>query len=562
MKLNKYILINIVIAILTASLILLFSHKGFFQRIELISLDFSFRIRGDLSYNPRIVIVEITDSDIEKIGRWPWDRTWHAAITKALTDLGAKYIYFDIIFSEISTEENDKLFEEALKLTKNVYLPFVFQDNTFDIKRAFLPIKRFSSYTKDTGALNIYPDIDGILRNIPLIFINKEGLFYPHITLKISMDYEGWEIEKIEHNFLVLSDSKNSFKIPISEGNKMLINWTGKWKDTFTHYSFLDILSLYKDFLENKKNNIDLAPLKDSICLVGITAIGLYDIKPIPIEPEYPGIGIVANTISNILDKKFIYPVPKWINILILYLLSLMPAIIVWGKQPLKETFLVFLIGAAYFLVNILLFKRNIRMELSYPLLGIFITYITVEAFSFTHIVMEKQRLFRMAITDGLTGLYNIRYFKIILETEIRQRKANLIPDFSIIMSDVDHFKHFNDTYGHNIGDLVLKEVASVIKHSLRVTDIVSRYGGEEMIVLLRGTGLKDAINVAEKIRKNIEEHKISDGKNSYKVTASFGVSTFREEDDIDTIIKRADNGLYKAKKSGRNCVCSEENIV
>ncbi|MCM8824445.1 MAG: CHASE2 domain-containing protein [Candidatus Omnitrophica bacterium] len=562
MKLNKYILINIVIAILTASLILLFSHKGFFQRIELISLDFSFRIRGDLSYNPRIVIVEITDSDIEKIGRWPWDRTWHAAITKALTDLGAKYIYFDIIFSEISTEENDKLFEEALKLTKNVYLPFVFQDNTFDIKRAFLPIKRFSSYTKDTGALNIYPDIDGILRNIPLIFINKEGLFYPHITLKISMDYEGWEIEKIEHNFLVLSDSKNSFKIPISEGNKMLINWTGKWKDTFTHYSFLDILSLYKDFLENKKNNIDLAPFKDSICLVGITAIGLYDIKPIPIEPEYPGIGIVANTISNILDKKFIYPVPKWINILILYLLSLMPAIIVWGKQPLKETFLVFLIGAAYFLVNILLFKRNIRMELSYPLLGIFITYITVEAFSFTHIVMEKQRLFRMAITDGLTGLYNIRYFKIILETEIRQRKANLIPDFSIIMSDVDHFKHFNDTYGHNIGDLVLKEVASVIKHSLRVTDIVSRYGGEEMIVLLRGTGLKDAINVAEKIRKNIEEHKISDGKNSYKVTASFGVSTFREEDDIDTIIKRADNGLYKAKKSGRNCVCSEENIV
>jgi len=126
-------------------------------------------------------------------------------------------------------------------------------------------------------------------------------------------------------------------------------------------------------------------------------------------------------------------------------------------------------------------------------------------------------------------------------------------------MSDVDHFKNFNDTYGHQVGDIVLKSVSMVMKNSVRALDIVARYGGEEMIILLRGSPLKDAANVADKIRKNIESCIVKDQTQSYKVTISMGVSTFEKDDNVDSIIKRADDALYVAKKTGRNRIATSE---
>jgi diguanylate cyclase (GGDEF)-like protein len=164
-----------------------------------------------------------------------------------------------------------------------------------------------------------------------------------------------------------------------------------------------------------------------------------------------------------------------------------------------------------------------------------------------------------MSISDGLTGLYNIRYFKMLLETELMITKQGHAKTFAIIMSDIDHFKTFNDTYGHQTGDLVLREVASVLKNTARASDIVARYGGEEMIVLLRGANLKDSLKIAEKIRQNLENTSIKDPKNTYKVTASFGVSIYKPVDDVESVIKRADEGLYQAKEAGRNRVCTTE---
>lgn len=539
-------------------MILILSQKGILKRLELSSLDFSFRLRGPISFNPHILIVEITDSDILSIGRWPWKRSWHAAMTKALTDLGAKDIYFDIIFSESSTEEDDEILEESLKQSKNVYLPFVFQDTPYDINNALLPIKRFSSYLKGTGSINIYPDIDGTLRRIPLIFFEKENL-YPHVALKIAMDYLGLKIKEAKSDYLILSNSKNELKIPLIEKNKMLINWAGVWRDTFKHYTYLEVLAGYKDFLENKKSKLNLADFKDSICLVAVTAIGLYDIKPVPLEPEYPGIGIIANTINNLLEKKFLYHPPQWLNIFILYLLAIIPAFLIFGEKPLRETIFLFLMAGVYFSFNFLLFKNGLRLDLSYPLLGLFTSYLTVETYNFVRVSVERQTFFKLSVTDGLTGLYNIRYFKMLLETEIMLAKPDPTKKFSVIMSDIDHFKQFNDTYGHPVGDLVLKEVANVIKNSLRASDIVARYGGEEMIILLRGSTLKDALNIAEKIRKNVEAYLVRDQHHTYKVSISLGVSTYFAKDNVESVIKRADEGLYKAKESGRNRVCSME---
>jgi len=170
---------------------------------------------------------------------------------------------------------------------------------------------------------------------------------------------------------------------------------------------------------------------------------------------------------------------------------------------------------------------------------------------------IERQKLFHMSVTDSLTGLYNMMYFKIILKDEIAHARLNPKNISSLVMIDIDHFKQFNDNYGHQVGDLVLKGVADVLTASVRSVDVVARYGGEEMIILLRGTGLQDALTVAEKIRKGVKDHTVKDQQNTYNVAISLGVSMFQPADSMDTIIKKADEGLYRAKQTGKDRVCT-----
>ncbi|MDP8263728.1 MAG: sensor domain-containing diguanylate cyclase [Candidatus Ancaeobacter aquaticus] len=171
-------------------------------------------------------------------------------------------------------------------------------------------------------------------------------------------------------------------------------------------------------------------------------------------------------------------------------------------------------------------------------------------------IAIENARLFNLATTDGLTTLNTIRYFRTLYDDEyskcVRHKRK-----LSLILSDIDHFKNVNDTYGHQIGDLILRETANIMKNSVRDTDIVGRYGGEEFIIMLTETSRKNAVILADRIRKKIEEHVAVDDKgNNYKVTISMGVSSLSGKESPDELIKLADTALYKAKESGRNKVC------
>ena len=558
MKLAKRLIINIALAWIAATGVFVLHQSGFLKNLEADSLDLAFALRGKLPTNPHIVIIEITDSDIASVGRWPWKRSWHAAMAEALRVMGAGAIYFDIIFSEPSDEQDDALFEEALKRNKNVYLPFAFQAGNFNIKDAFLPIKKFSDYIKGTGATNIWPDPDGVIRKIPLLFPTEKAV-YPHIALKIALDYDGLSLQEINPRYLRLNNAREQVIIPLESANSLLINWAGTWQKTFKHYSFLEVLAKYKDYTDGALSAKALLDFKDSICLIGLTAVGLYDIKPIPLQPEYPGLGVVATTINEIINRKFIFMPLPWVNLLIFFILAFLPAFLISGEKALRESILIISIALAYLTTNLLLFRSGLWMDFAFPLAGFSTSALTVGIYNFVRIAIERQNFFKMSVTDGLTSLFNIRYFKMLLETEMMMARQDLTKKFSIVMSDIDHFKKFNDTYGHQVGDLILKEVANVLKSAARSSDIVARYGGEEMIVLLRGVGLKDALAVAEKFRKNIENHQVKDDRSSYKVTASFGVSIFHNDDTVETLIKRADEALYKSKENGRNCTSTLE---
>ena len=161
-----------------------------------------------------------------------------------------------------------------------------------------------------------------------------------------------------------------------------------------------------------------------------------------------------------------------------------------------------------------------------------------------------------LSITDGLTKLYNSRYFKEMFEMEF-ERAKRFKKNLSMIILDIDHFKSINDTYGHLQGDSVLKEVGYILKQSVRKVDFVARYGGEEFAVLAIDTDIDNTCILAEKIRKQIEFHRFKAEKNPLKVTVSLGIASISEDvSNYLDLIKRADDSLYKAKEGGRNRVC------
>ncbi len=178
----------------------------------------------------------------------------------------------------------------------------------------------------------------------------------------------------------------------------------------------------------------------------------------------------------------------------------------------------------------------------------------------FSAIAVENSRLYLMATLDRMTRLYIHHYFQERLLEEIKRSQRNGIP-LCLIMLDIDYFKKFNDTYGHQQGDIVLKEVAHIFKNQVRSIDIAARYGGEEFAVILPETELEDAISIAKRLRKNVEMYEFSGQKEPLHVTVSLGVAQFNPERDRDNkdFIERTDAALYRAKKAGRNRVVAHK---
>lgn len=175
-------------------------------------------------------------------------------------------------------------------------------------------------------------------------------------------------------------------------------------------------------------------------------------------------------------------------------------------------------------------------------------------AFLFSQVEDEKTRLEKLAITDYLTGIYNIRYFyHRIIEEFSRSERYTL--SISCLMIDIDFFKKINDSYGHKTGDAVLKEFAQLLKRHVRKSDVLARYGGEEFIVMLPQTTVDGAVAEAERIRSAIKTHKFKSLKN--RISVSIGISTFPNSKITthDELISTSDDALYEAKKNGRDRV-------
>ena len=194
------------------------------------------------------------------------------------------------------------------------------------------------------------------------------------------------------------------------------------------------------------------------------------------------------------------------------------------------------------------------RQEVDYGSFGYFDIMISelLAIFKMKYQYTEKEF---MSVLDGLTGLYNRRQFEISLEQEHNRAKRHP-SDFSLAILDIDFFKKVNDTYGHQYGDYVLKTVAEIMKSSFRKTDLLYRYGGEELIIIMPETNIEGAVIPVQRLRRAVEEYDFNYNGVKTKVTVSIGLTmNYQELNTPADILKSADDALYKAKESGRNRV-------
>ena len=171
-------------------------------------------------------------------------------------------------------------------------------------------------------------------------------------------------------------------------------------------------------------------------------------------------------------------------------------------------------------------------------------------------IAIDNAKLYELATKDGLTKLYISRHFYTLLENEIR-RCSRYKHKMSLLMLDIDNFKQVNDTYGHLIGDQILRELSNEISQTVRKIDIPARYGGEEFIVILPETTKEDAVIIAERLRINISKIKVKAKEDTYiSPTTSIGVCQYpMDGEEAKTLINSADTALYHSKHNGKNIV-------
>lgn len=295
--------------------------------------------------------------------------------------------------------------------------------------------------------------------------------------------------------------------------------------------------------------------------IIYMTMIGISESIEAPLEFKVNGL-IVPVTIIIVLMYYLFVPVS--------FVMGLVPSIITSVAYTLSIAFftsanishvinlsICFIIANVYGIFHLITFNRVRRREF----------YAIIEQQRLNEELQREikirqqaeNKLRQLAIMDGLTKVYNRRYFMELLEGEI-QRSHYCRNPLSLMMIDIDHFKSVNDTYGHPVGDMALQHLAKILQENIRKLDVIARFGGEEFIGMFPNNKIKEAHEVAQRICQKVAQTPIQIKEQTLNITVSIGVATlnnsdYNDNDSMEKLIKRADTALYQAKEGGRNRV-------
>ncbi len=358
------------------------AYSGFFQSREMAAYDWMMRTRPIKPASPEIAIIEIADDTLKALGRWPLPRDYHAALIKALTESGCRQIVFDVLFSE-ETQKDDAL-AQAMQRSEKVYLAYAFKldskakdpipSSTEILGNVATP---FKYSVEGIGQINIRVDPDGKVRRLPL-WVSHGNKLWPSLGLLAAAKRLGYPLEKMRFRpGSVILD--NGVAIPVDVDGAYLVNFPGPWKETFLHFSYIDVLKAYSDRAAGKQPWLDLSVFKDKICFVGLTATGTADFRANPFDPVYPMVGTQASVCDNLLRRAFIshlLPLPRALIGAGIFIAAVTAC---WQFSVLGAFLFCLLFGAIYSALAWSLFAfRGIFIDLFLPLFIIAIVYAAI----------------------------------------------------------------------------------------------------------------------------------------------------------------------------------------
>ncbi len=500
-----------------------------------------------------VVLVTIDNEDFEKVRKWPWPRALFGEFLEKLNRYEPKVVFFDIIFhgESPSGKEDDAPFVRAIAEKGNVVLASFF-DKDWNYQT---PYEKFTDVAFDVGFVNKPRDVDLVVRQFrALVFSDENEVVDLGAEIKIVCKYLDIPLNemylqpdaKSPTEIELRQPDGNGIHIPIDSLGKAPIDFTVAHKNV-TIVPFWKVLQhdLPKELFQNK------------IVLISITSEAFHDQFHTPIGEDQPGVVIGANVIQMLLKNQFLKDPSKMILraivfVLVFFVCFLTLRCLLWVALSGTIFFVLGVFVASYFLRTLL-----IEVDLFSPLFLMISVFSGTTLHNYFRLLIRNSKLRQLAITDGLTGMYIYRYLVLRLKNEL-ERAQRYSLELSFVIADIDHFKRFNDTYGHDVGNMVLKNFAEIIKKNSRKTDFAARYGGEEFCLLLPHTDQAHAVQLADKLREAVASFQFPSPQGPLQVRASFGVSSFKADqiNSVKKLFTSADAALYRAKETGRNRVC------
>lgn len=416
MAMEKKKFTSLIISAGVGFFVLLMWLAGAFQGLENKSMDFRFKIRGPIKSSPDIAIVAFDEASFKALGRWPWSRRQHGQVIEQLKRAGAKAIIFDMLLPEPDNRDpgSDRYFANAARKAKSVVVGSYYQNDTDGNPIDFIqPIEIFEKNTM-VGFVNIFPELDGVCRKIPL-FKGYDGELIPSLALAGLSKYFNEPPNEIV----------KSRKIKIDKYYEMLINYCGGY-ESFPYYSFSKVLV----------GEITPDKIKGKIVILGGTASGLFDFKPIPYSPTFPGVEIHANTLSNILLDNYLRPWPAYYTFFLIMLFAFIPGLVLNRFSPLAAGIAtVASLSGFFFIVYYLFVARFVAGEFVAPAMGFGLSYVCVMFYGFMTEEKEKRK---MKKTFG--QLVNPRVLDKMLSDPSYQKVGGHKELLTILFSDIRGF--------------------------------------------------------------------------------------------------------------------------
>lgn len=451
------------------------------ERLELLLYDVRYHIRGKGAPPKEVVIVGIDDNSLEKIGRWPWDRSRVASMIDTLKDMGAKVIVMDVIFSE--PWKDDDVLSASIKKAGNVILPIVFDfkgekskisedilyDSSFPIVRnagnfkifppisankTLLPLAKFSTVAKTLGHINMIPDKDGVLR-WEVMGVEFDGEVFPSISLQAARVFMGLSMEAMTLKAaegIQLGD----ISIPTDFWNRTLIRYCGPGGTT-EHISALDII----------ENKVEPSRIKDKIALIGATAVGIYDLRVTP-TGIMSGVEKHANVIASILHKDFILKITNLTNIIIIFISGIVFLLLIIRLKAvfgaiLSFVFIVFL----YLITHYFFFQRNLWIDLSYSGGNILVTYLVITAYRYA-----TEERYARRIRGMFSSYVTEKVVNELIKNPDLAKLGGERREITVLFSDVRGFTTFSEKHQP-------EQVVTILNEYLgEMTDIIFQWDG------------------------------------------------------------------------------------